>query len=651
MAGKLDEAAADAGTAFLGDDAHARFLAGYDWASTGVGPIEGWPSELRTAVGLALPTDTPTAVWWGPDYRVIPNEAFLPILTERGRAPGATFDAIWGRAASSIRDRFDGVAQSRRGRLWQDARQELLRDGRLTETYWTYSITPILARDGAVLGLYNSSREVTERVLAARRGALLVGLDDVLAATENVDALIDAAVALIGRSLEVKRVGLAEIDQAAHILTIRRCWEAPGVPDVRGDYPIGSWGAITDELARGSTVVIDDYSTDPRTADPATQARYRAMNLAAGIVVPIIERGAYVGGVFVQQDVARAWSSHEVELTVAATRRLWQAITRVRANLTLRESERRHRLIFEQAGDLMFTTNLENRLVVCNPATARALGYATGEMIGQRVDRYMAPGEFERTDPVLRGGLGRGGTTRYEVDVLDRDAHRLRWEVGASLARDRDGRVVGVHAIARDVTERRAFESRRELLINELNHRVKNTLSLVQALAHQSFRSGEEPHLAQREFVGRLGTLAAAHDLLTREQWEGVTLRELVEAAAATLARDRIAADGPAVKVTPKAAVAVAMALHELGTNAIKYGALSTAAGRVAVNWSYDTERLRIGWRESHGPAVSVPERRGFGVKMIERALASDLDASVRVDFARTGVTCAIDAPRRGNML
>jgi two-component sensor histidine kinase len=179
---------------------------------------------------------------------------------------------------------------------------------------------------------------------------------------------------------------------------------------------------------------------------------------------------------------------------------------------------------------------------------------------------------------------------------------------------------------------------------------VKNTLALVQAIAHQSFGSGADTATAQDNFIARIRMLADAHDLLTREQWEGVTLAELVRAATAPLEAGRVDLDGPALVVTPKAAVALAMALHELGTNAVKYGALSTPEGRIAISWATDGDRLRLDWRERGGPPVIISDRRGFGVRMIERALASDLGGRVKVDFDAGGVHCAIDAPRKGNV-
>ena len=150
--------------------------------------------------------------------------------------------------------------------------------------------------------------------------------------------------------------------------------------------------------------------------------------------------------------------------------------------------------------------------------------------------------------------------------------------------------------------------------------------------------------------MAQIRTLAAAHDLLTREQWEGVTMAELVRAATAPLEHARVDASGEALAVTPKAAVALAMALHELGTNAVKYGALSVPQGRIAIRWRADHEHLHVEWVERGGPPVAPPDKNGFGVKMIERALASDLGGEVSVTFETGGVQCAIDAPRRGNV-
>ncbi|WP_066721245.1 sensor histidine kinase [Sphingomonas pituitosa] len=189
---------------------------------------------------------------------------------------------------------------------------------------------------------------------------------------------------------------------------------------------------------------------------------------------------------------------------------------------------------------------------------------------------------------------------------------------------------------------------RQRLLIDELNHRVKNMLSVVQSLARQTIGRNPDPAAAQLAFEGRLGALARAHDTLTRVHWEKAELADVVEGALDSCGvADRVETRGPTFWLDSRIAVTVAMALHELCTNAIKYGALSNEAGRVDFTWSVEQgppPRLRLEWRERGGPAVTPPARRGFGTRMLERALAGDLKAQVRLDFAPEGLVCTIAA-------
>jgi two-component sensor histidine kinase len=210
----------------------------------------------------------------------------------------------------------------------------------------------------------------------------------------------------------------------------------------------------------------------------------------------------------------------------------------------------------------------------------------------------------------------------------------------------RGWRAVGVSV---DITERKQWERRQDLLVNELNHRVKNTLAIIQSIAHQSFRPGVDPAAARTDFESRLAALSAAHDLLTKANWEGASLRRVVADALAAAAQPaRISTSGPDLALAPKTAVSLAMALHELSTNALKYGALSNDGGFVTVGWSTDGGRLRLEWRETGGPPVTRPTRRGFGSRMIERGLAAELAGTVTIDYAPSGLVCTVDAPLPG---
>jgi PAS domain S-box-containing protein len=201
------------------------------------------------------------------------------------------------------------------------------------------------------------------------------------------------------------------------------------------------------------------------------------------------------------------------------------------------------------------------------------------------------------------------------------------------------------------VLERKRTEEHQRLLLNELNHRVKNTLAVIQSIASQTFRGDAAEPEARRAFESRLTALAGAHDLLTGRDWEAAPIRKVIERAGigCGAGAGRVRIEGEDVELAPRTAVSVAMALHELCTNAVKYGALSNEGGMVTVRWSIAgagrERRLRLEWIEHGGPPVAPPRRRGFGSRMIERGLAAELGGTVQLEFRAEGVRCVVDAP------
>ena len=294
-----------------------------------------------------------------------------------------------------------------------------------------------------------------------------------------------------------------------------------------------------------------------------------------------------------------------------------------------------------------FTTDPELRNVVGNRRATELLRMSREADLSSALNQ---PGHFA----VFRDGkplaaearplhrAARGEVVTNELLEIRFDDDRRMIVMRAAPLRNAAGDLQGAVAAAADVTEWHRHEDHLKLLVNELNHRVKNTLAIVQSIATLTLKDVDPG--VRAAFEQRLLTLSATHGLLTDESWDGA---HLVAVARASLraAHERIRFEGEDLRLRPKSAVALSMALHELGTNALKYGALSVEQGSVAVRWSTSGGRFRLRWEERGGPPVSPPAHRGFGSRMIERGLAAELRGEARVDWRPEGLVCTIDAP------
>ena len=318
------------------------------------------------------------------------------------------------------------------------------------------------------------------------------------------------------------------------------------------------------------------------------------------------------------------------------------------AQLALARSEQRLRAVLESVSDGFFALGPDMRISLFNRACEGHFGTPRDQVLGLQLDEAfpaLAGSEFlRRLSRVLETG---------NPDTFEAASPTLAGHVIEVRAAAKDGG--GVAVSFSDITERHRAESLRQLLLNELNHRVKNTLAVVQGLAAQSFKPGIDPDRARRAFEGRLRTLAAAHDLLTAENWAGAGLRSvIVRAVHGAADASRLTIEGADLQLPPQTAVTLALAVHELATNAVKHGALGVPEGRVHVDWAITRPaddgipRLRLHWVESGGPPVVPPARRGFGSRMLEQGLAGEVGGTVRLDFAPDGLRCHIDAPLPG---
>jgi PAS domain S-box-containing protein len=307
-----------------------------------------------------------------------------------------------------------------------------------------------------------------------------------------------------------------------------------------------------------------------------------------------------------------------------------QAENAVRAALTRSEE------ILESISDAFYAVDAEWRLTYVNRVAEAWWGRTREDLIGQIIwDVFPQSVGSEPYSIMIEAARKR------EVARLETHSQLIgRW-VDVSIFPAE----TGVSVYFRDITERKEAEERQHLLVNELNHRVKNSLATVQAIAAQTL-TGVDADVRER-FTARLMALARANDLLVAKTWEGAGLREIAEQVASPHAgAERFTIDGPELHLSPRAATAVALALHELATNAAKYGALSSPDGQVELRWTIDGKgAFELIWRETGGPPTRPPDRTGFGTRLIQKGLSNELKGVVRMDYQPTGLVCILSAP------
>jgi PAS domain S-box-containing protein len=629
------------------DSDMARRILEFDWLATSLGPPEDWPQPLKLALGLCLHSAFPTAIYWGPEMRLLYNDSWAPIPAERHPwALGRPAAEVWGDIWDTVGPQMERVITTGEGFSAFDQLLLMERDGEPTETYWNYSFTPIVGEKGEILGIFNQGNEVTTKVMVERRQRFLLDFGDALRNLDDPREIIQAAQRLLGEHLNANRVGYGAVDPSERYFTTTGNWSR-GVPPREGTHDLAGFGEpVHAALRRGEPLIIADVRSDPRTAHPDMIAAFEAIDAQAAMTASLVKGGRMVAALYVHSSAPREWTAADLSLVQEVAERTWAELKRLNAETEAGESELRFRRIFEQTSDLLITADLDQVVTDCNPSAAEAIGLPRDEVVGTRIADYISAEDYRRTSGMLEQKLHQGGTTRYDMQVQSRTGEDLFWEINSGLTYDTAGHAIGLHIIARDATERRRWEHHQKLLVAELNHRVKNSLAVVQSLARQTFSVDRNPADAIGAFEGRLTALAHAHNLLTRANWESASMSDLVNDALAPFCTgERCRIDGPELRIPPQTAVSLALALHELATNAAKYGALSGEGGSISVTWSADGGQLAFDWRERGGPPVKPPATTGFGSRMIRRALAIDLGGQVRLDFEPDGVCCSIRAP------
>jgi PAS domain S-box-containing protein len=344
-------------------------------------------------------------------------------------------------------------------------------------------------------------------------------------------------------------------------------------------------------------------------------------------------RGAVVGAINCFQDVTR---EHDMRLTLERQQRTFDLA-----------------MIASKMGTWRYT--LADNICVYDDNAQRLYGLTQARFLHDEagVKAKFHPDDMDQMWARVATALDPAGDGRYEVEYrVKQPDGSWRWLSAWGLTefegRGARRKPVAIAGASRDLTELKRAEELQRLLADELNHRVKNTMATIQSIAVQSLRGAADLASARTAVEARIMSLAGAHDLLTSRSWSGADVVEVVRRAVAPFAASRIAADGPSADLSPKQALALSLALHELATNAAKHGALSRPEGRVELRWHARDGQLVLSWRESGGPPVVAPSRRGFGSRLLQDGLSRDLDGETRLEFAADGVRCAITAALAG---
>jgi PAS domain S-box-containing protein len=365
--------------------------------------------------------------------------------------------------------------------------------------------------------------------------------------------------------------------------------------------------------------------------------------LEEGLLIPFYIKGEAVGTIWVvAHDTSRRFDAEDLRvLTSLAT----FAAAAYQTWLSVNASQRIVAIV-ESSDDAIISKDLNGTIATWNRGAERIFGYVAEEVIGKPITILIPPDRYQEETEIIEH-IRRGERVEpYETVRMRKDGSRTDISLTVSPIRNSAGKVIGASKIARDITERKRSEKQITSLAREAEHRAKNMLATVQATVRLT--EADTPKELKRAIEGRIQALANVHALFVQSRWTGAELRNLVAQELSPYCRDgetRARIDGPSLLLEPNTAQTMAVALHELATNAAKYGALSGPNGKILVEWSSAADgRIVLRWTETDGPAVKPPTRKGFGTRVIESMIQQD-KGEFRLDWRVEGLTCEITMP------
>ncbi|SOD96398.1 PAS domain-containing protein [Caenispirillum bisanense] len=609
----------------------AARIAAHPWATTPLGPRADWPQALKTLVETILVVPFPQILAWGPELTCVYNDAYRPLLGRKREALGRPFLDVWAEAADVVAPALDQVWQGH-STAASDFPFVLLRNGEPEEAFFDFSFSPVRDETGAVAGVLNVAVETTRRVASdrdrresdMRLGAVLeqMPLGVALAALPSGALLYHnpKAVDLLGHPM------LAAADTAGYA-----CYGAlhdDGTAYGPEEYPMAR------AVLGGETV--DREIMRYRRGD----GRETWFEVSAGRVHD--SNGDPVLAVSTFHDIA--------------ARRAAEAALLDRGH-RLRESERRLRSLIEGIPQLVWRAVDAGNWTWASPQWTEATGLDEADSHGHGWLQAVHPDDRETALAAWRSAGEAGHGFTLEARIGPPDGRAWRWyRTRATPVLDEAGGIVEWLGTCTDIDDLRRMQDQQGVMVAELQHRTRNLLAIVQSIATQTVGLSDSLESFESHFADRLAALSRVQGLLSAGDPETVTIGALVrlelDALAADLDGDRIACGGPEVPLRKRAVQTLSLALHELATNARKHGALSGPAGRLDVHWRIRDDdgehRVVLDWTESGAPlpaATATSRHRGYGRRLIERALPYSLGARTEFVLDDRGLRCRIDLP------
>jgi PAS domain S-box-containing protein len=589
-----------------------------DWSKTALGPSQSWSPSLTLVVDLMLASGFPMAVRWGPDFVMIYNDGYRPILGDKHPwALGSPFDEVWPEVQTTLRPLHDAILSGKRGAFF--AEDLLLRiqrhsaeweDARFTISY---SPIPDASSSTGVGGVLITAVETTNRVLAEKA----------LRASEE----------RYRSAMMLGRMGSWEVDFVTGI----RSWTTEGMALFGIDLTdgLGHVGGETDELRQTMHpedrhllaqyhALADDQDSFP--------AEYRIIK-ADGKVSWLSGHGRVL-------DRQADGKAHRV-IHVAT-----DITERKQVEAALGESQQRLRWlasIVESSDDAIVSKNLDGIITSWNRGAERVFGYSAEEAVGQPITIVIPHDRLDEEREILTRIRRGERIDHFETIRQRKHGSLIVVSVTVSPVKNAEGKIVGASKIARDITEQQRAQEQIATLAREAEHRSKNLLATVQATV--SLSQSDTPEGLKQAIEGRILALAKVHSLFVETRWIGAELSTIArQELAPYFEKDEtgVRINGPQVLLEPNTAQAVAVTLHELATNAAKYGALSVPNGQISLEWSHEADgRLILHWREIRGPAVRTPTHRGFGTRVVERMIRQ-LKGEAHFHWRADGLVCEI---------